>query len=67
VCVKFLWSKIKEDIRYNTVKGCPFQFFKKLLKWTSLNLLNKKIGFAWYMEITLSRDVLKSNEISVKE
>lgn len=34
-------------------------------QWTSLNLSNKKIRFAWYMEITSSTDILKLKEIRV--
>ncbi|UZQ49975.1 hypothetical protein [Clostridium kluyveri] len=34
-------------------------------QWTSLGLSDKKIRFAWYMEITASTDVLKLKEIRV--
>lgn len=34
-------------------------------QWTSLDLSNKKIRFAWYMEITASTDVLKLKQIRV--
>lgn len=34
-------------------------------QWTSLDLSNKKIRFAWYMEITSSTDVLKLKQIRV--
>lgn len=34
-------------------------------QWTSLDISNKKIRFAWYMEITSSTDVLKLKEIKV--
>lgn len=34
-------------------------------QWTSLDLSNKKIRFAWYMEITESTDVLKLKQIRV--
>jgi len=34
-------------------------------QWTSLGLLDKKIRFTWYMEITASTDILKLKEIRV--
>ncbi|APM39850.1 hypothetical protein [Clostridium kluyveri] len=34
-------------------------------QWTSLGLSDKKIRFAWYMEITSSTDILKLKEIRV--
>lgn len=34
-------------------------------QWTSLDLSNKKIRFAWYMEIIASTDVLKLKQIKV--
>ncbi|AOR24894.2 hypothetical protein [Clostridium taeniosporum] len=34
-------------------------------QWTSLDLSNKKIRFAWYMEITSSTDVLKLKQIRI--
>lgn len=34
-------------------------------QWTSLDLSNKKIRFAWYMEITSSTDILKLKQIRV--
>ncbi|WP_373845107.1 hypothetical protein [Clostridium sp.] len=34
-------------------------------QWTSLGLLNKKIRFAWYMEISSNTDVLRLKEIRV--
>ncbi|WP_039652128.1 hypothetical protein [Clostridium tyrobutyricum] len=34
-------------------------------QWTSLGLLDKKMRFAWYMEITSSTDILKLKQIRV--
>ncbi|AKA72350.1 hypothetical protein [Clostridium scatologenes] len=34
-------------------------------QWTSLELSNKKIRFAWYMEVKLSVDILKLKQIRV--
>lgn len=34
-------------------------------QWTSLSLSNKKIRFAWYMEITASTDILKLKQIRI--
>ncbi|KOF56114.1 hypothetical protein AGR56_04110 [Clostridium sp. DMHC 10] len=34
-------------------------------QWTSLGLLNKKMRFGWYMEVTTSTDVLKLKQVII--
>lgn len=53
-----------EDVK---IKGMTVSVLQGITEaqWTSLGLLNKKIRFAWYMEITSSTDILKLKEIRV--
>jgi hypothetical protein len=53
-----------EDIKTNGMSVAILQGITEA-QWTSLNLSNKKIRFAWYMEITSNTDVLKLNEMRV--
>jgi len=53
-----------DDIKSKGMSVSVFQGITET-QWTSLNISNKKIRFAWYMEITSSTDVLKLKEIRV--
>ncbi|APM39836.1 hypothetical protein [Clostridium kluyveri] len=47
------------DIKILTSKGITEA------QWTSLGLSDEKIRFAWYMEVSLSMDVLRLKEVRV--
>lgn len=53
-----------EDVK---TKGMTVTTFQEIAEaqWTSLGLSDKKIRFAWYMEISSSTDVLRLKEIRV--
>ncbi|OCA97880.1 hypothetical protein [Clostridium beijerinckii] len=53
-----------EDIKTNGMSVAILQGITEA-QWTSLNLSNKKIRFAWYMEIAASTDILKLKQIRV--
>lgn len=53
-----------EDIKTSGMSVAILQGITEV-QWTSLNLSNKKIRFAWYMEITASTDILKLKQIRV--
>ncbi|WP_147565162.1 hypothetical protein [Clostridium tyrobutyricum] len=53
-----------EDVKS---KGMPAAVLQGITEaqWTSIGLSNKKIRFGWYMEVTVSSDVLKLKEIRI--
>lgn len=53
-----------EDIKTSGMSVAILQEITEV-QWTSLDLSNKKIRFAWYMEITSSTDILKLKQIRV--
>lgn len=53
-----------EDVKTKGMSVATFQGITEA-QWTSLGLSNKKLRFAWYMEVTSSADVLKLKQIRI--
>ncbi|WP_195510004.1 hypothetical protein [Clostridium tyrobutyricum] len=53
-----------QDVKSKGMSSADLQGITEA-QWTSLGLLDKKMRFAWYMEITSSTDILKLKQIRV--